>query len=170
MAPIGLPFLAALLLVGLVVSLAIWSRRRARFKLAALGLLAAFALVQYAALSDLLSRPKPIELAWSPPDPETSAVVANVMREGEAIFIWLVEEGAMEPRALQLPWSEEMARQLHEASRKSEETGGTLRMRYRKSRQLVEGHRVFYAEPQKSPPPKHVSGLSGGGPSLSSGD
>lgn len=162
MAPIGLPFVGALLLAGLLVSLAIWSRRRVRFKLAALGLLAAFALIQYAALTDLLSRPKPIQLAWSPPDPETSAVVANVMRENEAIFIWLIEEGAREPRALQLPWSEELARQLHEASRKSEETGGTLRMRYRKTARLAEGHKVFYAEPQQAPPPKHVSGLSGG--------
>ena len=160
MSELGLPFLASALLAGVLVSLVLWSGRRLRFKLAALGVLAVFLVVQYGAVADLLSRPKPIRLELASLDPEKNAVVASQMRDGEAIFLWMVREGYDEPRAYRLPWSEEMARQLHEAKRESEQNGGAVRMRYRKSDRLVEGQKVFYTEPQAAPPPKRVGSVA----------
>ena len=155
--PVFLPFLAAILLVGLIASLAVWSRRRVRFKASVLAATALFAVVQFVALTDLLSRPKPIELAWPAPDEETTAVVASEAVEDVAIYLWLKEEGRVEPRSFVLPWNEDMARQLHESGREAEQTGGTLRMRQRNGTNLVEGEKMFYAEPQAPPPPKQVS-------------
>ena len=159
MIEIAAPFVGSVAIAGLLVSLALWSRRRVRFKLMVLGLMAVFAVVHYVALVDLMSRPKPLALEWSPPDSDSTAVIASQMQEGVAIWLWMQRADAAEPRAYQLPWDENMARQLHEAKRQSEQTGGSVRMQQGQGAEFVAGERVFYADPQMPPPPKQVSGL-----------
>ena len=153
---LSLPFLASVTLAALLASLALWSRRAMPIKVFALAATAAFIAVHYAALTDLLSRPKPLALEWSPPDPETTAVVASQLREGSAIYLWMLREGEEEPRAYQLPWDEDMARQLHEAQRESQQTGQAVRMRERLGGQHSAGERMFYTDPQQPLPDKQA--------------
>lgn len=143
-------------LAAVLANIAIWSPRRLWIKLAALAAAAFFLPVAYGGMSDLLGRPKPIALKWpSGANPVAEAtVLAARMREGEAIFLWLGFEGLDEPRSYVLPWSEEMARQLHSARRQAEDSGAELRMRRPFETSWDPEEPKFYALPQRAPPPK----------------
>lgn len=151
---LSLSFLASVTIAALLASLVLWSRRAMRIKLFALAVTAAFAASHYLALTGLLSRPKPIALEWSMPEPGSSTIVASQLRENQAIYLWLIRDGETAPQAYELPWSEELARQLHEAQREASQTGEQVRMRDPREGQRSEGERVFYAEPQPALPAK----------------
>ena len=153
---LSLAFLGSVMIAALLASLALWSRRAMPIKIFALVATAAFAGIHYFALTDLLSRPKPVALEWSMPDPGSSTIVASQLRENQAIYLWLIREGETAPQAYQLPWSEELARQLHEAQREAENSGERVRMRDPREGHYVEGERVFYADPQKPLPEKQA--------------
>ncbi len=156
---LSLAFLAPVMLGALLASLAIWSRRAMRVRLLALAAMVGFTASLYVALTDMLSRPKPIALEWSMPDPEKSAIVASQLREGEAIFLWLMRDADSAPQAYRLPWSEELARQLHESQREASQTGTAVRMNDPRDGNLAEGERVFYAEPHQSLPAKQQAAV-----------
>ena len=154
---LSISFLASVMVAALLASIALWSRRSMAIKLFALGMTAAFVVSHYFALTDLLSRPKPVALEWSMPQPDSSSIVASQLREGQAIYLWLIRDGDDTPLAYQLPWSEELARQLHEAQREASQTGQQVRMRDPRDGHHAEGERVFYADPQKPLPEKQAS-------------
>lgn len=108
----------------------------------------------YAGYAELLGRPKPAGFEWAERNVAEADVIAAQLREGEAIYLWLRLQGDAEPRAYALPWSMQVARQLHRAQSAAERRGTGVRMRgpFRQSRE--EGERMFYVAPQPPLPPK----------------
>ena len=116
----------ALALVGAALaSIAVWSRRRAMWKAAAVGLLAALVVIGYFSYSMLLSRPKALS-----PDMEgvTGArVLSAALREDEAIYLWLSIEGT--PRFYALPWDQALAQRLQSVMRETRRSGHDVLIR-----------------------------------------
>ena len=154
MSSISILFSFTLLLAAALATIAIWSRRKLLPKVSAL--LAAILIlpVTYASFAELLSKPKPIKLEWWHKQSEEATVVSSVMREDEGIFLWLQIKGIQEPRSYVLPWDQELAKQLHEAQQKAEESNSELRMRLPFEKTLDDMEPKFYALPQIAPPPK----------------
>ena len=150
-------FISIAAIVAALANIALWSRRRRRMKVVALFLVALFLPASYLAMVDLLSRPKPMSMEWTPPTKDDAKLLGSKMVENVAIYIWVQRDDAKEPRAYTLPWSEEMARQLHESQRAAERDGSEVKVRMRKARQQIDGERMFYAKPRQAPPAKQVA-------------
>ena len=148
--------IAAGLLAALLAYIAIWSPRRLRVKLAALAAAALFLPLAYGGLAELLGRPKPLALAWTGAEPGEFAVLGARLDEGEAIYLWLGQEGEPAPWSYVLPWDETLAKELHAAQRDAEQEGAELRMRRPKRTGQDEDEPLFYARPQAPPEDKAV--------------
>jgi hypothetical protein len=98
----------------------------------------------YAGWASIMGWPKPI----LPPSGEIQ-VVAYHLKEGEGIYLWVLEK---EPRAYRIPWDMERAKQLRKAGQDAQEQGQGLMMDL--SRGFPEGDWVFYPEPVEELPPK----------------
>ena len=143
-------------LATVLAHIAIWSPRSVLVKVAALATTIAFLPVAYASLSTMLSRPKPIEMEWSRLQLEDAAVLSASLEENKAIYVWLGMEGIDEPRAYVLPWSKELAKQLHGAQRAAEQTGTQVRMHMPFENSLDEQAQIFYAAPEPPPAEKEA--------------
>lgn len=108
----------------------------------------------YAGYAELLGQPKPAGFEWIERNASEATVIASELREGEAIYLWLRLDGEAEPRAYALPWSEQMARQLHRARADAEQRGTGVRIRSPFRNDMQDSEKVFYAEPQPRLPPK----------------
>ena len=148
-------FVLAAALVAALAHISVWAPRKVWVKVSALITTALFLPAAYASLSDLLSRPKPIEFQWGNLDVAEAAVIGASMKEDEAIFLWLGIEGLDEPRAYVLPWDREMAQQLYDAQRSAEAEGNGVRMSMPFERSWDKRERRFYAAPQPPVPDKH---------------
>jgi len=111
-------------------------------------------LTGYAAFAELLGRVKPASLEWARRAVPEATVVAHQMRENTAIYLWIVLDDETEPRSYVLPWDEDQARQLHEASTSAKAKGTRVRMRGPFMKRQSDESRVFHAEPQPQLPPK----------------
>ena len=110
----------ALALVGAALaSIAVWSRRRVLWRAAAVGLLAALVVVGYFSYSMLLSRPKVLSAGMD--GVSGARVLSAVLREDEAIYLWLSIEGT--PRFYALPWDQEAAQRLQAVMRETRRSG-----------------------------------------------
>ncbi len=125
-----------------------------RVKLGALVTAAVFLPAAYLSLSEMLSRPKPVDSEWARRELAEATVIGSKMVEDEAIYVWLVIKGIEEPRAYTLPWSEKLARQLHGARRSAEASGAKVKMRKPFEQSNDKRERIFYAAPQTPPPEK----------------
>ncbi len=141
-------------LAFVLVNIAIWSPRKLRVKMGALATAALFLPVAYMSLSEMLSRPKPVDSEWARRELAEATVIGSQMVEGEAIYLWLGIEGIEEPRAYVLPWDEKTARQLHGARRNAEASGTKVKMRNPFEESNDKRERIFYAAPQPPPPQK----------------
>ena len=152
----GLTPLFALLaiLAATLGAVGVWSPRRLSVKVGAL--LVAFALMGtgYAAMLDLLSKPKPASFEWLLSEAREATVLGNSMVEDEAIYVWLQLDGIVEPRAYRLPWDKRAAEQLQQAARAAAEQQTALRMRLPFEKSLDDRAPRFYALPQPALPPK----------------
>ena len=155
----NLPYLFALAiaLAALLASIAIWAPRGLGVKLAALACASLFMPVAYAGYSDLLSRPKPVSLEWWQGEAGEATVLGSQMREGQSLFLWLQLPGAAEPRAYELPWSQQMAQQLQQALDQAARNGTEARMRLPFEPTLDGREPKFYAAPQPAMPPKDLA-------------
>ena len=147
-------FVVAGVLVMILAKITIWSPRRLWIKLTALVVTALFLPLAYLAFSDLLSRPKPVQVEWLQSGLEEAEVLAVQFREDEAIYLWLGLGDLSEPRAYALPWSDQAAQQLHAAMREAEAEGTGVQMRDPFEASLDESEPLFYARPQDPPPEK----------------
>jgi len=138
----------------LLANLAVWSRRRIRIKVAALALAAAFLPLSYVSMTTLLGQPKPVQLEWLRSAEVEPRVLSSQMVEDVAIYLWVAHEGLDAPRSYVLPWSEETARELHEAQQQAEENGTEVRVNMTVVQEQQQGERAFFADPQKQLPPK----------------
>jgi hypothetical protein len=152
----GMPlfFALAAILAAVLGSIAVWAPRRLRVKATALCAAGLFMPLGYAGFADLLSRPKPVQFEWWMAHAEEATVLASQVREGEALYLWLQVEGSDEPRAYRLPWNQDLAQQLQDASREAENNGSGVRMRLPFEPSLDTREPKFYALPQAPLPPK----------------
>ncbi len=143
-------------LVLLLSSIAIWAPRSVKIKVTALFCAAMFLPLGYISLNDILSRPKPIQLETAHKQLQEVGVLSSLMKENEAIYLWLQLPDIAEPRSYKLPWSEETAKQLHKAKQEAEASGTSVQMK--KPFEETEDNRepIFYAAPQAALPPKQV--------------
>lgn len=149
-------FVIGAALTALLCSIAIWAPRSLKLKLAALGCAALFLPVGYAALNDILSRPKPMQLETAHKELQEVAVISSLMREDEGIYLWLQIPEVEEPRSYKLPWSEEAAKQLHKAQQSAEANGTNVKMKKPFESTMDTQEPVFYAPPQAALPPKQA--------------
>lgn len=141
-------------LAALLAAVAIWAPRKAWVRAGAVAATALFIPAAYASLGELLSRPKPVELEWRHRDLGEATVLSSIMREGDAIYLWLQLPGEEQPRAYALPWDDSLARELHEAQQEAEGAGTPLRVRLPFEPSLNEEQPMFHTPPQPPLPPK----------------
>ncbi|MFK7858333.1 MAG: hypothetical protein AB8B64_05925 [Granulosicoccus sp.] len=143
-------------LAGGLALFAILSPRKKQLKFAALVCTTMFLPLTYLAINDLLSRPKPLQIEVAKNHLNDSIVTASLMREDEAIYLWLQMPGIKEPRAYQLPWSEQMAIELHKAEREAEAEGTEVQMQLPEGDALNSDEPTFHATVHNPPPPKET--------------
>jgi len=149
-------FSVTLALAGLLALFAILAPRPRWVKCVALICTALFLPVSYLTANDLLSRPKPMATEMAKAHLRDAIVTASVLREKQAIFLWLQVQGVDEPRAYRLPWSEQMAVELHEAQREAEQEGTDVQMNMPEGEDPDGEERVFEAIKAAPPPPKET--------------
>jgi len=148
-------FAVVVALTAALAGIAIWAPRALRLKLTALGASALLLPATYLSLTELLGRPKPVNLEWSRTVFTDVNVLATDIREGEAIYVWLQADGPAGPRAYVLPWDLNVARQLYAAQQSAQTQGTPLRMRRVDRTQSDDNvEPMFYAAPQPRPPSK----------------
>jgi len=156
----GIPFLygAFALLVGLLALIAVFSRRHGRWRISAVGVLVVVLALGYFAFLDLLSRPKPLRLELASLD--DARVISAVLREDEAIYLWLNID--QEPRFFSIPWDKSLAIELQSAMREARRSGADVAMRNQEQREAEASDEeeenphvdTFYAVPQAVRPPE----------------
>jgi hypothetical protein len=147
-------FIVGAALAALLSLISIWAPRRLAIKGAALTTAVLFLPVSYAALVDLLSKPKPVDLEWWQSDAAEAEGLASRLVEDEAIYLWLQLPEVAEPRAYVLPWNRASAEQLQQAMREQQGNGVQMRLPFEPS--LEEREPKFYAPPQPALPPKDL--------------
>ena len=150
-------FIIGVILICLLASLAVWAPRRTWVRCWAVGLSGIVFVSGYVALADMLSRPKPMSLAWAEESVASADVLGSTFIEGEAIYVWLRLPGSLEPRAYKLPWDPRQAQQLQDAMNAVAETGGSVQMRQPFDQEIDEQESLFYALPQPPMPDKNYS-------------
>ncbi|MCB2054898.1 MAG: hypothetical protein KDE35_11735 [Geminicoccaceae bacterium] len=147
-------FALAALVAGFLATVAIWSPKRMPIKLSAVTASILFLPLTWAAMSELLSKPKPVDLEWWAEETEEATVLGSTMREEKGIFLWLQLDQLDEPRSYVLPWSRQLAQQLQEALDEAAESETAVRMRLPFESSLDDREPRFYAMPQPAMPPK----------------
>ncbi len=147
-------FVPLVLVAALLANIGIWSPRRLALKLSALVAAAAFIPLGYTSLSELMSRPKPVALAWPRRDLPEATLLGPSMQEEKAIYLWLQVPEIDEPRAYTLPWSRPLAEQLQRAQREAKKNRNGVRVRRPFDGTDDPRKRMFYAAPQQPLPPK----------------
>ena len=147
-------FVIAAALVGLLATIAIWAPRSVKLKVSALLCASLFLPLGYISLNDILSRPKPISLESVHKQIDEVKIVSALMKEDVGIFLWLQIPEVAEPRSYKLPWSTEVAKQLHKAQQDAEAEGTEVKMKKPFEKNLETREAIFYAAPQPAPPSK----------------
>ena len=150
-------FVIATALAAVLASIAIWSPRSLPLKVAALLCATGLLPVTYASLNDILSRPKPMQLESVHKDVEQVQVLSSIMKENDAIYVWLQLPEVDEPRSYRLPWSDETAKELHKAQQEAEQSGTEVKMNKPFEKTVDSQDPVFYAAPPPAPPAKEVA-------------
>lgn len=146
------------LVAAALAAIAIGTPRRLALRAGAVVLSGTLMAVGYASFAELLGRPKPASLEWASAATAEATVVASDMREGKAIYLWLLKDGAEAPRAYVLPWSMQAGRALHEATAEAEAQGTKVKMRMPLDAMEDESEPVFYVSPQPPLPAKLANG------------
>ncbi len=107
-------FCVLLAVVAVLASIAVWAPRPARLRAVAVGLVAAFVPLGYVTLTEILSQPKPMSHEWFKGHVDEATVLGVSFDEGNAIYLWLILDGAPEPRFYRLPWKPVLAQKLQD--------------------------------------------------------
>lgn len=149
-------YIVTAFLAGSLALIAIMAPRRKLLKYTALLCTTLFLPVTYLTVNDLLSRPKPMQIEIAQNHLQNAIVTASLMREDEAIYLWLQMPGIREPRSYQLPWNEQMAVELHKAEREAEAEGTEVQMQMPESDTNESDKPQFQATKRIPPPPKET--------------
>lgn len=147
-------FGATLAIAGVLAAIAIAAPRRAWVRLTSIAVAALFVPLGYAALSDLLSRPKPVDLEWARQATGEATLLGATIAEDKGIYVWLQLADLPEPRAYVLPWDRELAQELQDAMNEAERNGSGVVMNLPFEPSLDPREPRFYALPQPALPPK----------------
>lgn len=111
----------------------------------------------FLAMTELLSHPKPVSLEWVQQAAENAQLHGTVIRENEAIYVWIQLPDENKPRAYELAWNEQTAIALHKAQQSAESEGSEVHMRrpFRDNQERSEPR--FYNPPPPASPPKQVA-------------
>ena len=119
-------FIGNVALFALLAAIAIWSPRRTAVRVVALVTAALMMPLGYLQLTELLSRPKPIDFEWFEREALSAVVLGARFEEGEAIYLWLQLESSTQPRYYTLPWRQELAERLEQAVDDATARGSTV--------------------------------------------
>lgn len=144
----------AILLSGALAILAISHPAPLYRRILMVTLFIALVPTSYLAFAELMGRSRPMGLAWWEKQAETATVVATQLEPSRAIHLWLMVDSSQEPRAYRLPWSQEVAEQLHKAMQEAERNGTRVQMRQPFERSYDLEEKKFYALPQPALPEK----------------
>ena len=147
-------FVIGALLLSILATISIWAPRSVKIKIAALVSVALLLPLGYTSLNDILSRPKPMQLETAHRTLQEVDVISSLLREDEGIYLWLQLPEIDEPRSYKLPWSEDAAKQLHQARQQAEASGTTVQMKKPFEKSVDDQDPVFYAAPQAALPQK----------------
>lgn len=157
---LGVFFVALIVIAAILSNIGIWAPRKTWVRLAAVLATGLFIPVAYAAVTDLLSRPKPAEIEWIHRHAKDATVLGARIEEGKNIFLWLQLPEAEEPRAYVLPYSEELAKQLHGAQRDAKKAGTKTKMKRPFANRRDKEKPQFFAAPQRARPEKKRPGYA----------
>lgn len=147
-------FVPTAIAAAILANIGIWSPRNGWLKISAIVVTALFLPLSYGSISELLSRPKPISMEWARRTMPEARLIAASLQEGKAIYIWLQTPDTPEPRAYQLPWNKETAKQLQRAQRRAKTTKNGVKIRRPFDKENDRRKPMFYAEPRKPLPTK----------------
>ena len=106
-------------------------------------------------VSENIGKPKPL---WSEVYSLNRAIVLSVQPvEGEAIYLWVLRDGAALPVAYVLPWDIKTAQQLQDASREAEANNTYVVMGGGGEDDSPGDTYAFHAAPQTKTPDKDYS-------------
>ena len=97
---------------ALLSAIAIWSPRRTFIRTLSVILVALLVPLGYLGVTELLSRPKPMEHEWFKRHVDEATILGVSVNEGQAIYLWLRIEDSFEPRYYVLPWRRQLAEKL----------------------------------------------------------
>ncbi len=107
-------FAAAVGVAGLLASIAIWAPRRTTIRAVSVALAGVFIPVVYLGLTEVLSKPKPMQHEWFQRHVDEATVLGVSVDEGKAIYLWLRLDESLEPRYYVLPWQRRLAERLED--------------------------------------------------------
>ena len=119
-------FAATVALFALLTTIAIWSPRKTKIRIVALVSAALLMPLGYVELTELLSRPKPIDFEWFEREALSAVVLGVSFEEGKSIYLWLQLESSPQPRYYTLPWRQELAERLEQAVDDATTRGSTV--------------------------------------------
>ena len=149
-------YLAAVLAAVLLATVAIWAPRRAAPRAAAVVLAVALIPASYAALTEILGKPKPMAHEWWGGRVSEAVLLGTSIDEGRAIYLWVQLDGEMRPRYYQLPWRPVVAEKLQEVTDEAIRTRGRIEIKDLFASKAWEnlGHLNLHIVPPKPAPLK----------------
>jgi len=150
-------FATCALMLGIILWITVSGEKRVALRLLALGLGVSFLPLGFGAMTELLSKPKPVSLEWLQRSAAEAKVHGSIARENEAIYVWLQLPDDKRPRSYVLPWSEAAAIEMHKAKSQADAQGTELMMKVPfNARKKQQADARFYPAPQPKLPPKQV--------------
>lgn len=107
-------FVATLTVAAILAMLAIWAPRKPIVRFSALFATILFIPIGYIQLTEMMSRPKPIEFEWFRKNVEQAQLLGVSLDEGRAIYLWLRVDKDIEPRYYVMPWRQTIAEKLED--------------------------------------------------------
>lgn len=107
-------FAATVGVTALLAIIAIWAPRKPIVRFLALAATIMIIPLGYIQLTEMLSRPKPIEFEWLRNDIEQAQLLGVSLDEGRAIYMWLRIDKEIEPRYYVMPWKQQVAEKLED--------------------------------------------------------
>ena len=149
-------YLAAIAAAVLLATVAIWAPRRTPPRAVAVVLAVAVIPASYAALTELLGRPKPVDHEWWSGRTATAVLLGTSVDEGRAIYLWVQLDGETRPRYYQLPWRRTVAEKIQEVTDEAVRTRGRIEIKDLFSKRAWDNLGVVNIEivPPKLPPLK----------------
>ena len=106
------------LLAAVLASIAAWAPRKTWVRVNALVITLLIMPIGFLQVTEMLSRPKPANYECLRRHVDKVTVLSASFREKQAIYLWVRFDGDTKPRYYSLPWSNRLAENLQESSRK----------------------------------------------------